>query len=90
MNFMKQFNNITNSKEIMTLNNIPLNKEVIIKNITDNNSTLNRLMEMGLIPGEKIKIIQIAPMGDPIEILVMGYKLCIRKKEASYIEVEYA
>lgn len=87
---MKSLYSNIDSKKIMRLSDIPLNKEVIIKNIKQNNTTLNRLMEMGIIPGEKIKIIQVAPLGDPMEILIMGYKLCIRKKEASFIEVEYA
>jgi ferrous iron transport protein A len=45
---------------------------------------------MGIIPEEKIKILQVAPLGDPIEVSIMEYKLCIRKKDAANIEVIYA
>ena len=47
-----------------------------------------RLMDMGVIVGEKVKVEKIAPMGDPIEVTIKGYKLSLRKKEAEGIEVE--
>lgn len=47
-----------------------------------------RLMDMGVIPGEQIKVEKIAPMGDPIEVTVKGYKLSLRKQEAKGIELE--
>lgn len=45
-------------------------------------------MEMGCVPGEKILIDQIAPLGDPISILVAGYTLSLRLNEAEHIWVE--
>ncbi|GIX40551.1 MAG: iron transporter FeoA [Leptospiraceae bacterium] len=84
------FPNMININNKNTLDKIKINQEVIIKNIYYNSSSMIRLMEMGIIPGEKVKIVQIAPLGDPIEILIMGYKLCIRKSDAANIEVEYA
>jgi ferrous iron transport protein A len=47
-----------------------------------------KLMEMGCIPGEKVVIEQIAPLGDPISIKVSGYTLSLRKSEANEIIVE--
>lgn len=47
-----------------------------------------KLMEMGCIPGEKIRVEQIAPLGDPISIAVAGYSLSLRLNEASSILVE--
>ncbi|MEJ7684230.1 MAG: FeoA family protein [Segetibacter sp.] len=47
-----------------------------------------KLMEMGCIPGEKIKVEQIAPLGDPISIIVAGYNLSLRLNEAEMILVE--
>jgi len=44
-----------------------------------------RLMEMGCVPGEHIKVVGMAPLGDPIAILVSGYTLAIRKAEAENI-----
>jgi ferrous iron transport protein A len=47
-----------------------------------------RLMEMGLIEGETVKVVGRAPMGDPIEISLRGYRLSLRLVEASRVEVE--
>ncbi len=47
-----------------------------------------RLMDMGVIPGETIKVEKIAPMGDPIEVTVKSYNLSLRKNEARGIEIE--
>lgn len=46
-----------------------------------------RLLAMGIIPGTEIEVIRTAPMGDPIEYLVKGYHLSLRKDEARYITV---
>lgn len=47
-----------------------------------------RLMDMGVIPGELVRVEKVAPMGDPIEVTVKGYNLSLRKGEASGIEIE--
>ncbi len=47
-----------------------------------------KLMEMGCVPGEQIKVVQIAPLGDPISIKVSGYSLSLRLNEAYSIFVE--
>jgi len=46
-----------------------------------------RLMEMGLTPGANVQLIRFAPLGDPIEIEVRGYRLSLRKREAEGIRV---
>jgi Fe2+ transport system protein FeoA len=46
-----------------------------------------RLREMGLLPGTPVKLIRIAPLGDPIEIQVRGYRLSLRKSEAALVEI---
>ncbi len=46
-----------------------------------------RLLEMGLTRGTRIDVIRFAPLGDPIEIAVRGYRLSLRKQEASSIIV---
>ena len=54
----------------------------------ENNELLLKLMEMGCIPGERIRVVQIAPLGDPISIAVAGYNLSLRLNEAHSIFVE--
>ena len=47
-----------------------------------------RLMDMGVLLGEEIKVEKVAPLGDPIEIIVKNYRLSLRKSEAAGIGVE--
>jgi ferrous iron transport protein A len=47
-----------------------------------------KLMEMGCVPGESVKVEQIAPLGDPISISVAGYSLSLRLDEASSILIK--
>ncbi len=47
-----------------------------------------RLMDMGVLVGEDVKVEKVAPMGDPIEVTVKRYCLSLRKSEAEGIAVE--
>ena len=47
-----------------------------------------KLMEMGLVPGETILLEQVAPLGDPISVLVAGYHLSLRLNESENIVVD--
>lgn len=60
---------------------------VIIKSFEKDDIFL-KLMEMGCVPGETIKIDHVAPLGDPISIIVAGYNLSLRINEAEMIWVE--
>lgn len=69
------------------LSEIAVGKAVIIKHF-ENDDIFLKLMEMGCVPGEKIIIDQVAPLGDPISIQVAGYTLSLRLDEAENIWVE--
>ncbi len=47
-----------------------------------------RLMDMGVLVGEEVKMEKVAPLGDPLEVTIKSYKLSLRKKEADGILVE--
>ena len=47
-----------------------------------------QLAELGLVQGENIEMVQIAPLGDPLEIKVMNYHLCLRKEDAANILIQ--
>lgn len=47
-----------------------------------------RLMDMGVLKGEEVKVEKVAPLGDPMEIIVKNYRLSLRKSEAAGIGVE--
>lgn len=46
-----------------------------------------RLIAMGLLPGTEFTVIQMAPLGDPIEIKVRGFALSLRKNEANILKI---
>ena len=70
----------------MKLSELKINTyAIIISNNIANKKVRIRLLELGLVPGSIVKITKIAPLGDPIAILIRGYELCISKKVASYI-----
>ena len=72
---------------IKRLSEIAVGSTVLIKSF-ENNEIFLKLMEMGCVPGETIKVEQVAPLGDPIAITVSGYNLSLRLDEAKYIFVE--
>jgi ferrous iron transport protein A len=47
-----------------------------------------RLMELGLLPGEPVKLIGRAPLGDPIAILIRGTRIAVRVSDARRIRIE--
>lgn len=46
-----------------------------------------RLLELGLVPGTEFRVVKVAPLGDPIELDVLGYRLCVRKAETSCLRL---
>ena len=70
-----------------TLLQVPKKTEMIISAVEGARSFRRRLMEMGLVPGTPIRVIEVAPLGDPLEIEVRSSRLSIRKAEAARIRV---
>ena len=52
--------------------------------------TVLRLFEMGLVTGTTVTVLRRAPLGDPLEILVRGTRLCLRKGDAARFRVASA
>lgn len=49
---------------------------------------VRRLQELGLTPGTVVRVVRVAPLGDPIEIALRGYRLCLRRAEAGSFLLE--
>ncbi len=62
-------------------------QRAVIQKINGNGALRRRFVEMGIVRGETIVIERHAPLGDPIEYLIKGYHLALRKEEAANIEV---
>jgi Fe2+ transport system protein FeoA len=71
----------------MTLDMIPKNRLARVVAVESDDSHNLRLMEMGLVPGAKIRMVRTAPLGDPIQICVRNYDLALRRAEAKSIVV---
>ena len=56
--------------------------------VTGNDEISRRILEMGVTPGAKIRRIGAAPLGDPLEFELRGYRLSLRKNEALHVELD--
>ena len=72
----------------MTLNEIPVGGVCTVTKLNGTGKRRRRIMDMGITKGVEIKVVKIAPLGDPMELNVRGYELSIRKSEAESIEVQ--
>ncbi len=72
----------------MTLDKLQIGKTAVISAVGGEGALRCRLLDMGLIPGTKVTVIKIAPLGDPLELSLRGYALSIRKDDASKITLE--
>ena len=72
----------------MTFSELKQGMSVRIVGINSNSPETRRLQEMGLTVGTIVRVVKVAPFGDPVEIDLRGYRLCLRKKETIDFDVE--
>lgn len=72
----------------MTLDQLKAGESAVITAVGGEGPLRLRLLDMGLIPRTKVKVQKLAPLGDPIQVLLRGYELTIRKDDAAKISVE--
>ncbi len=71
----------------MTLAELRVGQKAVIEALQGSDSVTQRLMEMGLLKGETVELLGIAPLGDPLEVRLGSYRLSLRKAEASRVLV---
>jgi ferrous iron transport protein A len=71
----------------MTLDMIPRDVMARVESVESSDAQTLRLMEMGMVPGAQVRIVKIAPLGDPIQVCVRNYHLALRRAEAQSINV---
>ncbi len=69
------------------LSELRIGESGIIKSFTEDDMYI-KLMEMGCVPGETVRVDQIALLGDPISVSIAGYQLSLRLSEANMIWVD--
>lgn len=78
-----------NTGEKCNLSELQVGQKALVLKIKEENKKVRRhLLDMGITRGVEIKIKKVAPMGDPIDLQLRDYELCIGKEDISKIEVE--
>lgn len=72
----------------MTLRELKPGQQGKVASIGTTGPLKRRLMDMGITPGVEIKVVKVAPLGDPLEVTVRGYELSLRKDEAEQIKMQ--
>ncbi len=75
-------------RETLRLSEAKVGKVYEIVRLIGGGFIKRRIMQMGLLPGVRIRVVRVAPLGDPIEINVKGYDLSIRRSEARCVIVK--
>ncbi len=78
----------TREANLMTLDQLTTGQSAIVRKIGGEGAVRRRLMDMGISRGIEIEMLKAAPMGDPVEYLVRGYHLSLRRSEAALVEIE--
>ena len=75
--------------EKCNLSELEVGQRAKVLKLTEENKAIRRhLLDMGITRGVEITIKKVAPMGDPIDLQLRDYELCLRKEDLTKIEVE--
>ena len=73
---------------MQTLKEIPCGTTVTVKKLNGGGAVKRRIMDMGITKGCCVFVGKVAPLRDPVEVMVRGYELSLRKQDAELIVVE--
>jgi ferrous iron transport protein A len=74
----------------ITLDQLPLGNEGTVVQVNGDKKIKRRLLDMGMVSGTPVTMKAVAPLGDPLEVIIKGYQLSLRKHEANKILIEVA
>lgn len=74
----------------MTLDQLKPGSRCRIKRLSSRDKLGQRLLDMGVYPGSRLKVVRNAPLEDPMEISLEGFFVSLRHDEARFVEVELA
>lgn len=74
-------------ENIDMLSSLQPGEEAVITKVKGYGAFRKRITEMGFVPGVAVKVIKKAPLGDPMELELMGYRISLRRNEANLIEI---
>ena len=71
----------------MTLKELPIGRSAVVETVGGVGALRQHFLDMGLIPGARITLVKLAPMGDPMELRIHGYALTLRLDDAQQIGI---
>ncbi|MBE7538070.1 MAG: ferrous iron transport protein A [Opitutaceae bacterium] len=74
--------------EKIPLSGLAVGATAVLREFPRTGPAFLRMREMGLLPGTLVKLLRTAPLGDPLEIEIRGYRLTLRRSEADVVLVE--
>lgn len=74
--------------ENLRLNQVRIGRSVCVVRVHGEGALRQRILDMGVTKGTEVKVLKMAPFGDPLEVTVRGFQLSLRKAEAACIEVK--
>ena len=72
----------------MTLDELKIGQSAIITKVGGDGALRQHFLDMGVIPGSELTLVKFAPMGDPMQLLIHGYELTLRKDDAAKIDID--
>ena len=72
---------------MMTLKELKPGKSARIEEVGGEGALRQHFLDMGLIPGVDVTVVKLAPMGDPMELMIRGYELTLRLDDAAQIRI---
>jgi ferrous iron transport protein A len=76
------------SDHVTRLSQLAVGQDARVAHIEGTDDVSMRLLEMGLTPGVAVHVLGSAPLGDPLELQVRGYRLSVRRSEAARVVLE--
>lgn len=73
---------------VQRLSELPIGGRCRVATVEGSDEVSLRLMEMGLTPGVDLALVGAAPLGDPLELEVRGYRLSVRRSEAERVTIQ--
>jgi ferrous iron transport protein A len=77
-----------NQNAMALLSELPIGGQARVLDVSGSDGVGVRLLEMGLIPGVEVRLLGAAPLGDPLEFELRGYRLSLRRSEAARVKIE--
>ena len=73
---------------MLSVQHLAIGQTATIIGFRDENAYVERLRSLGLVRGTQIEVVRTAPLGDPVELKLRGFRLAIRAREADCLIIE--